>query len=205
MRRLALVLAALCLPLLLVLPAAAQGTPTVKVTDHPQLGNILTDAQGKTLYIFTRDEANASTCYDQCAQRWPALTVTGEPAAAPGLTGTLGVTTRRDNTRQATYNQMPLYYFSGDNNPGDTAGQNVGGVWFVVAPGATRSSFAAPPPAQPAAAAPAAAAPAAAPPAAAAPQQLPRSGAAPFDPSPAVLGAALVGLGIVARIRRRGR
>ena len=82
MRRLALVLAALCLPFLLVLPAAAQGAPTVTVTDHPQLGNILTDAQGKTLYIFTRDEANASTCYDQCAQRWPALTVTGRRARA---------------------------------------------------------------------------------------------------------------------------
>jgi hypothetical protein len=29
---------------------------------------------------------------------------------------------------------MPLYYFSGDQQPGDINGQGVGGIWFTVAP-----------------------------------------------------------------------
>jgi hypothetical protein len=33
-----------------------------------------------------------------------------------------------------TYNGKLLYYYRTDMGPGDTNGQNVGGVWFVVAP-----------------------------------------------------------------------
>jgi hypothetical protein len=29
---------------------------------------------------------------------------------------------------------MPLYHFSGDQQPGDSNGQGVGGVWFAVTP-----------------------------------------------------------------------
>ena len=31
-----------------------------------------------------------------------------------------------------TYNQMPLYYWVGDVEPGDTNGQAVNDVWYVV-------------------------------------------------------------------------
>jgi predicted lipoprotein with Yx(FWY)xxD motif len=33
-----------------------------------------------------------------------------------------------------TYNKMPLYYWVGDAKPGDTMGQGVGGVWYVISP-----------------------------------------------------------------------
>ena len=33
-----------------------------------------------------------------------------------------------------TYNGMPLYYWVKDLKPGDTTGQNVGKVWFIVNP-----------------------------------------------------------------------
>jgi predicted lipoprotein with Yx(FWY)xxD motif len=33
-----------------------------------------------------------------------------------------------------TYDKKPLYYWVKDTKPGDTTGQNVGTVWFVVAP-----------------------------------------------------------------------
>ncbi|HEY8489671.1 MAG TPA: hypothetical protein VIO14_01630, partial [Dehalococcoidia bacterium] len=45
----------------------------VSVSEHPQLGRILTDAEGRALYVFTRDGENTSTCYDQCEQLWPPL------------------------------------------------------------------------------------------------------------------------------------
>lgn len=192
-------------------PAGAQAAATVQVAEHPQLGRILVDARGRTLYVFLRDEPNVSNCYDQCAQTWPPLLLSGseQPSAGPGVGGELGTTTRRDNTRQVTYNGMPLYFYVRDDDPGDAYGQGVGNVWFVVPPGATRQSF--PPsgasqPAAPAAAQPAAAAPAGAQPtrpSAATPAQLPRTGGPVLDATIVALGAALLGVGLGLR-RRRG-
>ncbi|MBI3968074.1 MAG: hypothetical protein HY329_20745 [Chloroflexi bacterium] len=94
-----------------------------------------------TLYLFTRDQANVSNCYDQCAQLWPPLLIaTGEPMAGPDVPGRLGLHTRRDGSRQVTYNGLPLYYYTPDTQPGDARGQNVGGVWFVVGPNASPSA-----------------------------------------------------------------
>jgi predicted lipoprotein with Yx(FWY)xxD motif len=116
-------------------PAAASPVgPTVKVTTDPKLGNILTDAKGMTLYIYKSDQPNVSSCYGQCAQNWPPLMVAGAPTAPPGFSGTLGTTTRTDGTKQVTYNQMPLYYYAKDTQPGDTTGQGVGGVWYAAQP-----------------------------------------------------------------------
>ena len=39
-----------------------------------------------------------------------------------------------DGTVQATYNGWPLYYYAKDKQPGDTTGQDVGKVWYVIAP-----------------------------------------------------------------------
>ena len=46
----------------------------------------------------------------------------------------LGTLTRDDGTVQVTYNGWPLYHFSGDTAPGDTNGQGLEGVWFLVSP-----------------------------------------------------------------------
>ena len=50
------------------------------------------------------------------------------------MSGWLGTTTRPDGNSQVTYNGVPLYYFANDEKPGDTNGQTVGDVWFVVDP-----------------------------------------------------------------------
>jgi predicted lipoprotein with Yx(FWY)xxD motif len=124
------------LMLLALVPLASAQGVTVQVADHPELGKILTDGQGMTLYLFTPDDENVSNCYDQCAVNWPPLLVEEgqEPAAGAGLTGELGITERTDGGRQVTYNGMPLYYWIQDNNPGDATGQDVGDVWYVVHP-----------------------------------------------------------------------
>ena len=204
-----------CLAFSFAATAQAQPTPatTVKIADNPTLGKFLTDDKDMSLYMYTRDTANTSNCYDRCATNWPPLLqAAGQPVAPAGLTGTLGTTTRRDNTQQVTYNGMPLYYYAQDTKVGDTTGQNVSSVWFVVAPGSTFASFPAAPPAAPAAA-PAPATPAAAPapaaPAAAAPvaqpAQLPRTGGdLPFGPLVAGFGLALLGLGVGLRRRQAG-
>ncbi len=122
--------------LLALVPGVMAQEVTVQVSDHPELGKILTDGQGMTLYLYTPDEENVSNCYDQCAVNWPPLLVGEgvEPAAGEGLTGELGVIDRTDGGRQVTYNGMPLYYWIRDSQPGDVTGQGVGNVWFVVHP-----------------------------------------------------------------------
>lgn len=96
------------------------------------LGDILVDGEGRTLYLFLNDEQGGdSTCYDDCEANWPPL---GAPAqAGSGIDATLlGTVARDDGTDQVTYNGWPLYYFTPDSSPGDMNGQGVGDVWFVV-------------------------------------------------------------------------
>jgi predicted lipoprotein with Yx(FWY)xxD motif len=112
-----------------------ENNAAVKIINNTTLGNMLTDASGRSLYMFTRDDPNISNCYDQCAQRWPPLLTNGAPVASDGVAkDMLGTTARKDGGIQVTYNKMPLYYWWKDAKPGDSNGQNVGGVWFVVGP-----------------------------------------------------------------------
>lgn len=98
------------------------------------LGEILVDGDGNTLYMFTPDDQGDSTCYGECADTWPP--VSGDLASAgEGIDAALvGTVERDDGSTQATYNGWPLYYFAPDSAPGDTQGQGVGGVWFVLGP-----------------------------------------------------------------------
>jgi predicted lipoprotein with Yx(FWY)xxD motif len=95
--------------------------------------NLLTDAKGLTLYWFAPDTSTKSACYGSCAAYWPP--VTGTPSAGAGVTGTLGVITRTDGTKQATYDGHPLYTYVGDSAPGTASGNNLnlnGGLWHEV-------------------------------------------------------------------------
>jgi hypothetical protein len=87
-----------------------------------------------TLYLFTQDSEGESTCYDDCAEAWPPLTVEGSPTIPEGLPGEFTTVERDDGSMQVAYNGMPLYYWQGDEQPGDTTGQGVNDVWFVVNP-----------------------------------------------------------------------
>lgn len=95
-----------------------------------ELGDIVVDGEGRTLYLFTSDSGSESTCYGACEAAWPPLV--GEVTAGPGVTGELGTTTRTDGSSQVTLGGHPLYHYASDVDPGDTSGQGVGGVWFVV-------------------------------------------------------------------------
>jgi len=127
--------------LLASLTSSAFASPAVNVSTNPGLGNILVDNHGMTLYRFTPDERNASTCYDACARAWPPLLVDAVPAdQAPTLSAELGLAPRTDGAQQLTYQSAPLYYFVGDAQPGDTNGQGSGGVWFVVSASSSASA-----------------------------------------------------------------
>jgi predicted lipoprotein with Yx(FWY)xxD motif len=107
---------------------------SVMARTDADLGNILVDARGMTLYMYTKDDPSVSNCYDACATAWPPLLTDSDPTGPDAVAAGLGTTTRNDGGVQVTYNGMPLYYWAKDQKPGDTTGQNVGGVWFVVNP-----------------------------------------------------------------------
>jgi predicted lipoprotein with Yx(FWY)xxD motif len=95
------------------------------------LGTILVDPDGFTLYIFTADGQGESTCYDGCAELWPPLSA--DVAISSDLDASIfGATTRTDGTEQLTVDGRPLYLYTPDTSPGDTTGQGFSGVWFVV-------------------------------------------------------------------------
>lgn len=105
----------------------------VNSTVNADLGSILTDAAGRRLYLYTRDEPNISNCSGGCALAWPSLITVADPVAGEGVSSLLLDTTNRDDgLTQVTYNGDPLYYFAADEKPGDTLGQNRGDVWFVI-------------------------------------------------------------------------
>ena len=111
-------------------PAADAATLTLKMATTP-LGSILVDGKGMTLYMFAKDTANVSACEGQCLVNWPPLL--GVPTEGAGVDDSkLGSFRRGDGRTQATYNGWPLYYWIKDAAPGDTTGQNVQAVWFVL-------------------------------------------------------------------------
>jgi len=121
-------------------PAPSSGPPSAAIVDlrSSKLGQTLVDGQGRTLYLFEADKAGKSECNGGCTSAWPPYVVKGIPQAGTGVTGALlGTTIRGDGGTQVTYNDHPLYYYAGDNRPGDATGQGLnqfGARWYVLAP-----------------------------------------------------------------------
>lgn len=115
----------------------AGGAATVAARDT-DLGQVVADGQGMTLYIFAKDEGGQSSCSGECASRWPPLLTKGEPQAGSGGDASLlGTVKRNDGTTQVTYRGQPLYYYVEDTQPGDTNGNAVeefGAVWYALTP-----------------------------------------------------------------------
>jgi predicted lipoprotein with Yx(FWY)xxD motif len=112
------------------------GDETVAIAESDDFGQILVDGEGMTLYGFVPDEAGGEpTCYDDCAVAWPPLLETDEVTVGAGLDSTaFELVERTDGGMQVKIGSFPLYYWASDSAPGDTTGQGVGGVWFVVSP-----------------------------------------------------------------------
>jgi predicted lipoprotein with Yx(FWY)xxD motif len=116
-------------------PSAA--TSTVKIAQSASLGSILTDANGMTLYTYKDDVPNSgvSSVPANIAPNWPPLTISsGNPVAPAGLSGQLSAFALPGGSKQVEYKGMPLYLFVGDKKAGDTTGQGLLNLWYVVAP-----------------------------------------------------------------------
>ncbi|MFC9154430.1 SCO0930 family lipoprotein [Streptomyces bauhiniae] len=122
-------------------PAAPAGKLTVAT--NPQLGNVLTDGSGLTLYRFDKDTAEPpkTNCDGDCATTWPPVPADDANAGAGIDKAMLGEVTRADGTKQLTIGGWPAYRYAKDLNSGDVNGQGVGGKWFALAPNGKKASL----------------------------------------------------------------
>jgi predicted lipoprotein with Yx(FWY)xxD motif len=106
---------------------------TASATVNGKTATILTNAQGMTLYYFTKDTSTTSACTAACLQNWPPLLFTGSgsPTSSTTLTGMLSVVTTPSG-QQVAYQGHLLYTFAGDTAAGQTNGEGKLGVWFVA-------------------------------------------------------------------------
>lgn len=106
----------------------------VSVSTKDGIGRYLADAHGRTLYWFKLDHSGESACNGGCLEKWSVYY--REKVAPPKdiNAGDFGFITRPDGRNQTTFRGYPLYYFFKDSQPGDTFGQGVKGVWFVIDP-----------------------------------------------------------------------
>ena len=118
----------------------ASASLVITTAATPNLGTILVNSQGRTLYILTSETGGKITCTvaSGCTSYWTEVDLPSGVSAArvdgsadsallgteAGATGTV-----------VTYNGLPLYTFSGDSGPGQEAGQGIssfGGTWYVL-------------------------------------------------------------------------
>ena len=118
--------------------AAASASPVKAVS-----GQVLVNAQGMTIYVFSSDKPNKSNCTGECAKFWPAVTVSKGakvPAAMTGISGKFGFTMHTGGVEQLTFDGAPLYTFANDKKPGDMHGQGLFGLWWAVVTGVSGGS-----------------------------------------------------------------
>lgn len=126
---------------------AAPTEVTLEIATDAELGDFVAGEGGMTLYVFLADEGSSgSACNGECATNWPPLA--GAVAAGAGVTGEIGTITRDDGTEQVTLGGAPLYYFIGDDGPGDVNGQGLQDLWYLAAADGSAIEGAGAPPGQ---------------------------------------------------------
>jgi len=120
-------------------PAVALASSSTTISSGKvKAGTVVIASNGLTLYGFSGDSKNKSTCYGSCAKVWIPLTTKGSVLvkSGSGLNSQLAGKFKRTNgSYQVTYGGHPLYHFTGDTKPGQQNGQNKklnGGHWYVV-------------------------------------------------------------------------
>ncbi|WP_155054315.1 SCO0930 family lipoprotein [Streptomyces blattellae] len=117
--------------------------PGLSTRNDPELGEIVVDKNGHTVYRFMKDSPwpMKTECTGDCVEKWPVVDpVAAEDTEGIDLKGSgprgqgYVVFDRPDGLKQQTIDCVPIYTFSGDEKPGDTNGQGVGGTWYAVAP-----------------------------------------------------------------------
>lgn len=111
----------------------ATSSLAVSVASNGALGKYLVGGNGHTLYLFEKDQGTTSACTGGCASSWPPLVAEGTPTGGDGIDASALSTANGSAPNQVTYHGHLLYYFAGDQAPGDTNGTSVPS-WYPVGP-----------------------------------------------------------------------
>jgi predicted lipoprotein with Yx(FWY)xxD motif len=118
-------------------PNQLDQTVVLKASTNGQLGEVVVDGQGNTLYRFDKDTAKPpkTNCLVDCTMKWLPLFDTGK-LQIDGVDRALVSSVVRPDTfeRQVTIAGWPVYRYGADLAPGDAKGQGVGGVWWAITP-----------------------------------------------------------------------
>jgi predicted lipoprotein with Yx(FWY)xxD motif len=125
-------------------PSSSSSAPAAMVhpdvtelkTASSSLGTIVTDSEGMTLYMFDKDTKGGakSACEGKCLTAWPPAMMGASAPKLTGVTGTVASIDTPDGKKQITLDGWPLYYWFKDAKAGDTTGQAVQNVWWVLDP-----------------------------------------------------------------------
>ena len=104
------------------------------------LGRMLVDGTGFTIYRYDRDSTNPSrsNCNGACAAKWIPVSAGGNLPPIDVDQALVGQITRSDGSQQLTLAGWPLYHYTGDDEPAETAGQGLDQAWYPIAPDGTK-------------------------------------------------------------------
>ena len=119
---------------LLFAGVVAANDNVVKVYEKYGMSSYLTDSKGMALYWFKKDSPGNSACAGPCLEKWPVFYRVKVTPGGGLNTMDFGTIIRPDGKKQTTFRGYPLYYFFRDTAAGETNGNNINSVWFVVTP-----------------------------------------------------------------------
>ena len=95
----------------------------IAVQKNSNYGNYLSEPNGQTLYVYSKDNFNKSNCTGECLKLWPPYLETNQKFS--NLPVNFGVI-KSSGGLQFTYKGQPLYTYVNDK-VNQINGQNVGG------------------------------------------------------------------------------
>jgi predicted lipoprotein with Yx(FWY)xxD motif len=113
---------------------------TVSAKSVGNLGTVLVDGNGRTLYLLSSEQGGKVTCTSDtgCTGIWPPVVLpsgVSNPVAGSGIDSSMLGTAHTSSGDRVTYGGWPLYRYSGDSGPGATNGVGItsfGGTWHAV-------------------------------------------------------------------------
>lgn len=108
------------------------------VSFNNELGNYLTDSNGRALYYYKQDRVGTlisnpiSNCNEEFLGIWQIFYEDRIKISAPLKRVSFSVLVRQEGVKQLCYKGHPLYYYINDFKPGDCKGEGFSNEFFTL-------------------------------------------------------------------------